>query len=69
MKIILKSIPENFDKEKSGVKSSTVRELDGNDIIAILNTETGETIERKITDISMWKGKLLISFVESGKND
>lgn len=65
MRIYVKSFPENFDKEKSGVKSSTVRELDGNDIIAILNTETGESIERKITDISIWKGKLLISFKES----
>jgi hypothetical protein len=65
LRIYVKSFPENFDKEKSGVKSSTVRELDGNDIIAILNTETGESIERKITDISIWKGKLLISFKES----
>ena len=67
MRLYVKSIPENFEKEKSGVKSNTVRELDGNDIITILNTETGESIERKITDISVWKGKLLISFMELDK--
>jgi hypothetical protein len=64
MKISVKSFPENFEKEKSGVKSCTMRELDGRDVIEIMNTNTGETIRRNITDISIWKGKLLISFKE-----
>lgn len=29
MRIIVKSLPENFEKEKSGIKPNTVRELDG----------------------------------------
>lgn len=62
MKIIVKSFPENFTKEKSGIKSCTVRELDGKDTITIINTETEEKIVRKITDISIWKGQFLISF-------
>lgn len=67
MKVVVKSFPENFEKEKSGIKSSTIRELDGKDIIKIINTETSEIIERKITDISIWKNKLLISFKEVKK--
>ena len=62
MKIIVKSFPENFEKEKSGIKSCTIRELDGKDTITIINTKTKEKIERKITDISLWKGMFLISF-------
>jgi len=62
MKIIVKSFPENFEKEKSGIKPCTIRELDGKDTITIINTKTKEKIERKITDISFWKGMFLISF-------
>lgn len=64
MKLVVKSYPENFEKEKSGIKPCTVRKLDGDDIIEIINTETGEKIERTITDISFWKGEIIISFKE-----
>lgn len=62
MKIILKSFPENWEKEKSMVKPCTVRRLDGRDTIEIINTETGEKIEKHITDISVWKNDIIISF-------
>ena len=62
MKIKVKSIPENFEKEKSGIKPCTIRKLDGNDIIEITNTDSGDKIERIITDITIWKGEIIISF-------
>ena len=64
MKISVKSIPENFEKEKLGIKPCTVRTLDGKDVIEITNTETGEKHEGIITDISVWKGTIIISFRE-----
>jgi hypothetical protein len=56
-----KSIPEMFEKEKSGAKPNTVRKIDlkddrfkwlrkGHKRIVIINTETHETFERYITD-------------------
>jgi len=62
MKIIAKSDPENFEKERSGIKPNTVRELDGKDIIEIINTKTDERFEREITDITTWKKQIIISF-------
>lgn len=62
MKIEVKSTDENFEKEKSGIKPCTIRELDGKDVIKITNKSTGEVIERKITDISIWDEHLIISF-------
>ena len=62
MRIEVKSYPENFEKEKSGIKPCTIRKLDGKDEIKIVNTKTGETIERTITDITVWKGEIIISF-------
>ena len=67
MKIIVKSVPEMWEKEKSGAKSCTVRTLDGRDMIKIINTETGESFARKITDISVWNGQIIISFKKAGK--
>jgi hypothetical protein len=64
MKIIVKSIPENFEKEKLGIKPCTVRKLDGKDIIEIINTETNDIFEGIITDISVWDGRIIISFRE-----
>jgi hypothetical protein len=57
-------VKENYIilKEKSGIKPCTLRKLDGADIIEITNTDTGEKIRRTITDITEWKGELIISF-------
>lgn len=62
MRIIVKSIPENWEKEKDGRKPNTVRELDGKDEIMVINSETGIAFERPITDITFWKGKIIISW-------
>ncbi len=62
MKIHVKSIPENWEKERDGCKPNTIRVLDGKDIIKITNTETGDIFERTITDITTWKGQIIISF-------
>ena len=64
MIIEVKSIPENFEKEKLGIKPCTIRKLDGHDMLRIKNTETNEVIERIITDISYWDGRIIISFRE-----
>lgn len=64
MKIIVKSTPENFEKEKAGIKPCTVRKLDGKDTIEIINTATGELAVRTITDITVWDGRIIISFRE-----
>jgi transposase len=64
MKIIVKSDPEYFEKERSGIKPNTVRQLDGRDTIDIINSETGEHFERIITDLSIWNGTtIVISFI------
>ena len=62
MKIIVKSIPENWEKENDGRKPNTVRHLDGADVIEVVNTETGEKFEEVITDIRNWKGMIIISW-------
>lgn len=64
MIIEVKSIPENFEKEKLGTKPCTIRQLDGHDILRIKNTKTNEVIERGITDISVWGDSIIISFRE-----
>jgi len=51
-----------WEKERSGRKKATVRKLDGKDTIIFVNTETGETFERRITDITVWKDLIIISF-------
>lgn len=62
MIIKLKSTPENFEKEKSGIKPNTVRKLDGGDRIEITNSKTGERIIRKIEDITTFDGRIIFSF-------
>ena len=62
MRIICKSINEIWEKEKDGRKPNTVRELDGKDEIMICNADTGICFERKITDITFWKSKIIISW-------
>lgn len=62
IRIIVKSKPEFWNKEKSSVKPNTVRVLDGTDVIEIQNTESGETFERIITDLSVFNDTIIISF-------
>lgn len=62
MRILVKSIPLNWIKEKLGVKPNTVRKLDGEDTITIINTETAEQFTRIITDITQWNNEFIISF-------
>jgi hypothetical protein len=62
MIITCKSNLENFKKEKNGCKPNTVRFLDGTDTIKIINTETNEIMERRITDITIYKGAIIISW-------
>lgn len=94
-RIIAKSIPENFDKENSGIKSCTVREVDSSErkvlenfwrqkrervfslnqaCITIENTETWESFERVITDITFFKSyhdweKDIYLYIISFKNE
>ena len=64
MKIIVKSVPEMWEKERSGRKKATVRKLDGKDTIVFINIETGEKFERRITDITVWEDLIVISYDE-----
>ena len=64
MKIFVKSTPDNYEKEKSGIKNNTVRRLDGKDTIAITNTETGDFFIRNIKDITTYKDLIIITFDE-----
>lgn len=67
MRIEVKSNPDYFDKEKKQLKPCTMRKLDGNDIIQVTNTETGETFEKVITDVSVYKRLIMISFKSKKK--
>ena len=72
--IEFKSIPEMFEKEKSGRKPNTLRIVNLDDErfdllkdkkvshITIQNTETKEEFTRKITDITLWNGQFIISW-------
>lgn len=62
MRLKVRSIPENWDKEFNGNKPNTIRVLDGNDVIEVENTETGDVFTRRITDITTWKGMIVISW-------
>jgi len=62
VRIKVKSCPEFFEKEKSGLKPNTVRKLDGLDLIEIENTEGKESFVRTIRDISVFDGRVIISF-------
>lgn len=72
-----KSVPENFEKEKSGLKPNTVRHFDEGEKdvreellnakaathIEIVNSETGEIFEREISDITYWDEQYVISWL------
>jgi len=69
-----KSIPAMFVKEKDGRKPNTIRLVDEMDerfeklynnetnLITIENTETGETVTRVITDVSVWNKMMIVSW-------
>lgn len=68
-----KSIPDMFQKEKSGAKSNTIRKIDLSDErfkllrkgcrrIVIINSVTYENFERYITDYTEWDGYAIISW-------
>jgi hypothetical protein len=77
--ISFKSVPENFVKERDGLKPNTVRVVATNDprfealdqrtakVIEIINTDTGEFFQRMITDISFWDGRFIISWEHAQK--
>lgn len=71
--VIFKSTPEMYEKEKSGVKTNTLRKIDEQDsrfkllrlgcrLIFIQNKETGEEFGRRITDYTEWDGYAIISW-------
>jgi len=78
-----KSNPENFEKEKSGIKCNTVRipaptgkGMDERFLqitsqrthkIKIINSETGESFIRDITDVTIWKGIWIISWRDANE--
>lgn len=62
MRIHVKSIPDNWMKESNGTKPNTVRKLDGLDVIEIENSVTRKIIVAKITDITVYRGEIIISF-------
>jgi len=63
MKLKVKSIPRIFEKEKSGKKPNTVRkQLGKGDTIEVVNSETGESFTRKIEDMTLWNGEMIISW-------
>ena len=73
-----KSTPDNWNKEKLGIKNNTVRYIDddsrfnkiyahskdslnGADLVIIIeNTETGETFERKVIDVTYFEDNYVI---------
>lgn len=73
-KVSFKSVPENYVKEESGAKPNTVRIVSAEDsrygslnqrtakVIQIVNSETGASFERIITDITFWNGEFIISW-------
>lgn len=72
-RITFKSTPENYEKEKSGMKSNTFRRIDENDIrfitlrngctfIEIMNSDTFRSFTREITDYTEYNGYGIISW-------
>lgn len=69
-----KSTPENWEKEASGVKPNTMRRFKEKDpredallnrsarTIRIINTESGQSFERSITDATFFDGAWIISW-------
>ncbi len=74
MRVVFKSFPEFWKKEKEGIRPSTVRKVDKDDrrfkllkegkatMIKIINTETKESFYREIKDVTFWKDLCIISW-------
>jgi hypothetical protein len=77
-----KSVPSNYFKELSGLKSNTVRKIPIGDEreevlkrweivgdygkIKIRNSETKEYFTRVVTDVTIWDGLIIISWKHGG---
>lgn len=73
-----KSIPKNWNKEKDGRKTNTIRQLHEGDkrkslldgmeyhkdfgVILMRNTHTEEAFAREISDVTLWEGWYIISW-------
>ena len=75
--VAFKSVPEFYEKEESGTKPNTVRDLDTDErfnllrkwarsgrygFIQIINTKTEERFLREVTDVSFFKKQVIISW-------
>ncbi len=78
-RVCFRSSPENYEKEKSGVKLNTLRKIDHDDLrftylknkqvnyITITNSETTDSFTRKITDYTEWNGWAIISWKDDSE--
>lgn len=74
--VIFKSIPFMWKKEKDGRKPNTLRKIDGGIRfrwlregclhIKIVNSLTGDSFVREITDYTEWEGWAIISWKHEG---
>lgn len=77
MLVEFKSTPINYRKEELGLKKNTLRKVDESDsrfldlkdwefdmnpVIRIINSETGLSFEREISDVTFWDGWCIISW-------
>lgn len=72
--VLFKSNPGFYEKEERGTKPNTTREIDEKDerfihlrnglakYIRVENTDTGQSFLREITDVSEFKGWMIISW-------
>ena len=70
--VVFRSIPENYEKEKSGAKPNTVRKITLDSIgeigavkpthIIVENTLTSDLFIRKLTDVTQWKEITIFSW-------
>ena len=75
--VTFKSVPEFYNKELTGVKPNTVRDVDTDPrfdllrewaktrdfgFIQIINTETGKNFLREVTDVSFFKDQVIVSW-------
>lgn len=79
--VVFKSTPENWFKEKIGLKPNTFRKVDDNDYrfrmlrefpsiqIIMVNSITNEEFIRQITDYTEWDGYAIISWRHKENTD
>jgi hypothetical protein len=74
--IQFKSNPENYEKERTGIKNNTVRKVTNEDKfqllktipaknleIRIINTDTNSDFYRKVQDVTFWEDLVIITFI------